>query len=270
MDSRLALISIDRLFAQAQVEQIAFSGGEPLLREDLELLIARAKSYGTEAVVTTNGTLLTPQRMARLIEAGADLFQIPVLSGQRDCHDYLSGRPSWDAAIAAITRLVETGHHVAPVFVATAINASQLNDVLRLCADIGIDRLIVNWFIPGGAGLANQGELQLDADRMVQTLLAADRTAGTLGVKIELGTPVPLSLEQSCLLTSTEVTSCPITLQQRHFTLDAAGSLKRCNHSPEVLGSLLKEGLDHLRQRQQPVAHSSLDSVQSCRFSCQG
>ena len=54
-----------------QTDRIVFSGGEPLLRQDLEKIIAHYKQTNVSSIVTiTNGLLLTEQRFRSLVNAG--------------------------------------------------------------------------------------------------------------------------------------------------------------------------------------------------------
>lgn len=71
------LARIDRL-AQFGTSVIAFSGGEPMLHPDLDLLIGRIRSHGRIAGLITNGYLLSPKRIARLNAAGLDYLQISI------------------------------------------------------------------------------------------------------------------------------------------------------------------------------------------------
>ena len=57
---------------------ITFSGGEPTLHPDLDLLIRRVRSGGAIATVITNGYFLTPERIRLLNDAGLDYLQISI------------------------------------------------------------------------------------------------------------------------------------------------------------------------------------------------
>jgi MoaA/NifB/PqqE/SkfB family radical SAM enzyme len=57
---------------------IAFSGGEPMLHPDLDLLIARIRARGRIAGLITNGYLLSPKRIQELNAAGLDYLQISI------------------------------------------------------------------------------------------------------------------------------------------------------------------------------------------------
>jgi cyclic pyranopterin phosphate synthase len=59
-----------RAFVAHGVEKLRITGGEPLLRRELELLIGRLVALGDlDVALTTNGALL-PQKAAGLVEAG--------------------------------------------------------------------------------------------------------------------------------------------------------------------------------------------------------
>ena len=52
------------------VPRLLFSGGEPLMREDLLELVAYARERGIQPSLLTNGTLLSRERAAELKRAG--------------------------------------------------------------------------------------------------------------------------------------------------------------------------------------------------------
>src|SRR3990172_7749033 len=65
LDTAEARRVIDDL-AELGVPVILFSGGEPLLREDLFELIAYAQQRGIRGVISTNGTLITQTMAGRM------------------------------------------------------------------------------------------------------------------------------------------------------------------------------------------------------------
>jgi MoaA/NifB/PqqE/SkfB family radical SAM enzyme len=68
---------IDRL-ADLGTSIITFSGGEPTLHPDLDLLIAHVRRRRAICTLITNGLLLTPDRIRRLNAAGLDYLQISI------------------------------------------------------------------------------------------------------------------------------------------------------------------------------------------------
>ena len=57
---------------------VAFSGGEPMLHPDLDVLIRRIRSHGMMAGLITNGYFLVPKRIEELNAAGLDFLQISI------------------------------------------------------------------------------------------------------------------------------------------------------------------------------------------------
>ena len=74
---------IDKLSALG-TSIVTFSGGEPTLHPDLDLLIRRVREQGAIATIITNGYLLTPERIKRLNAAGLDYLQISIDNVQPD------------------------------------------------------------------------------------------------------------------------------------------------------------------------------------------
>ena len=66
---------------------VGFTGGEPLMRPDLEELIARCRPRQTLIIVCTNGHLLTPERARSLYAAGVDCVQVSIESMDPDTHN---------------------------------------------------------------------------------------------------------------------------------------------------------------------------------------
>src|SRR3954470_4362977 len=71
------LARIDDL-ARLGTSVASFSGGEPLLHPDLDILIARIRRHGMMAGLITNGYLLSPKRIEALNRAGLDYLQISI------------------------------------------------------------------------------------------------------------------------------------------------------------------------------------------------
>ena len=122
---------IDRLaglFISLGVEKIRLSGGEPLLRRDLDQLISRLALHDVEIAMTTNGVLL-PRYAPALSAAGLDRVTVSL-----DALD--------EATFAAIT---DSGHTVAAVL--AGIEAAE---------SVGLGPIKINTVVKKGA---NEDEL---------------------------------------------------------------------------------------------------------------
>ncbi len=70
--------------------QCGFSGGEPLMRDDLEELIAEAHRLGYYTNLLTSGVGLTKERAQALKAAGLDHVQLSFQDSTRELNDFLS------------------------------------------------------------------------------------------------------------------------------------------------------------------------------------
>jgi radical SAM protein with 4Fe4S-binding SPASM domain len=150
---------IIRMFKEeAKIPFFSFTGGEPLLRPDLEELAAYAVSFGLRVNLITNGSLATTERAAGLKRSGIDTAQVSLESPEASTHDALCGiAGAWERTVAGIKALREAGISVQTNSTLTALNkAPGPGSLLRLpsfLASMGVERFSMNLFIPAGRGL---------------------------------------------------------------------------------------------------------------------
>ncbi len=83
--------------------QINFTGGEPLMEENLEKIISFFKPYKTVITINTNGFLLTRERIKLLKTAGVDIFKISIDNPDEEEHDRSRGlKGCYKKAVEAI------------------------------------------------------------------------------------------------------------------------------------------------------------------------
>ena len=92
---------------------VTFSGGEPLLHPDLDLLIRRIRARGMIATLITNGYLLTRERIEQLNAAGLDHLQISIDNVMPDevskkSLKVLDRKLEWLAKIASFDVVINT------------------------------------------------------------------------------------------------------------------------------------------------------------------
>ncbi|MEE8435468.1 MAG: radical SAM protein [bacterium] len=89
---------------------LILTGGEPLLRKDLDKIVAAATAKGLWVVVGTNGTLLNPNRATMLKAAGVKGVGISIDSLTPGKHDGFRGRHgAWKGAVAGVKAAVAAG-----------------------------------------------------------------------------------------------------------------------------------------------------------------
>ncbi|WP_372479187.1 TIGR04347 family pseudo-SAM/SPASM protein [Halomicrobium sp. HM KBTZ05] len=134
------------------VPVVLFSGGEPLVRDDLEELIAYADERGVRPVLSTNGTLITEERARSLRDAGLKYAGVSV-DGLPERNDAFRGKEgAFDAAVRGIQNSLNAGLKTGLRYTITERNAPDLTGVVDLLSDKGLDRFCFYHLDYGGRG----------------------------------------------------------------------------------------------------------------------
>lgn len=131
---------------------LLFSGGEPTMREDLLELMSLATSRGLRAVVSTNGTLITPE-MARDMKQAGVVYVGVSLDGMGEAHDRFRGKKgAFEEALRGLASARRAGLKTGIRFTITRFNNSFVPDIFRLLEEEGIDRLCFYHLVYSGRG----------------------------------------------------------------------------------------------------------------------
>lgn len=131
-----------RVFRQARAmgaTQLGFSGGEPLTRRDLEVLIAEARSLGFYTNLITSGVGMDEARIKAFREAGLDHIQVSFQASTEELNDYLAGTDAFRHKLE-MARLVKAyGYPMVLCFVLHRGNEAQVGDILELAISLEAD-----------------------------------------------------------------------------------------------------------------------------------
>lgn len=156
---------------------ILFSGGEPLMRTDLFELASKAIELGMRAVISTNGTLITPQIAEQLQQIGLSYVGVS-LDGMRDTNDKFRGiTGAFDKALTGIRNCHQAGIKVGLRFTINKRNAFDVPDIFSLLRDEDIPRVCFYHLVYAGRGskLINEDLDHAETRRVVDLII--DRTA---------------------------------------------------------------------------------------------
>ena len=147
---------IDNL-ANADVMTIGITGGEALLRNDLEDIAKYAVDKGLVVTLSTNGTLVTKSRAKKLVNLVQSISIS--LDGLADTHDEVRGKKgAYDGALRGLKILAETAPRSCAIgvnFVLNKSNFQELRQVFDTVRNVGADYFFVqpvigsdSWAIP--------------------------------------------------------------------------------------------------------------------------
>jgi 12,18-didecarboxysiroheme deacetylase len=123
------------------VPVILFSGGEPLLREDLPELIGYAVKKGMRAVISTNGTLITEEKAHTFAQFSLSYIGVS-LDGIDDVNDAFRGvRGSYEKAVAGIRNAKKVGIKTGLRFTINKRNFKEIPKIFDLIEEEHIERV---------------------------------------------------------------------------------------------------------------------------------
>jgi pyrroloquinoline quinone biosynthesis protein E len=119
--------------------QLGFSGGEPLVRRDLETLIAHARALGYYTNLITSGLGMDEARVQAFREAGLDHIQLSFQSSEKAQNDFIAGCEAFEHKLAMARAVKEAGYPMVLCFVIHRDNIDRIEDMLRLAVDLQAD-----------------------------------------------------------------------------------------------------------------------------------
>jgi len=134
------------------VPVILFSGGEPLTRKDLPELAAYAVKKGMRAVISTNGTLITPQKAQTLKKIGLSYVGIS-LDGMEEINDRFRGvKGAFRSALEGIENCKKAGIKVGLRFTINKSNVAEIPKIFQLLEERDIPRACFYHLVYSGRG----------------------------------------------------------------------------------------------------------------------
>lgn len=121
--------------------QLGFSGGEPLLRRDLETLIAEARTLGYYSNLITSGIGMDAARIKRFREAGLDHIQISFQASRKELNDLLAGTAAFEHKLAMAREVKANGFPMVLCFVLHRDNIDRMGEILDLAVQLEADQV---------------------------------------------------------------------------------------------------------------------------------
>jgi len=120
--------------------QLGFSGGEPLLRKDLEKLVKHGRDLGFYTNLITSGIGLTGKRIAKLKQAGLDHIQISFQGADPEVNDAIAGRgKAYQQKFEMAQQVKAQGYPMVLNFVISKQNIEQVPQILALATLLNAD-----------------------------------------------------------------------------------------------------------------------------------
>ncbi len=135
---------------------LLFSGGEPLLREDIFHLIEYAAAEGIRPVISTNGTLIT-KKTARRIKNSAVAYVGVSLDGMEEKNDRFRGRRgAFNSSLTGIRNCMALGQKVGLRFTMCEYTREDIGAMFDLVRCENIPRFCLYHLVTAGRGTGSE------------------------------------------------------------------------------------------------------------------
>jgi cyclic pyranopterin phosphate synthase len=172
MAKTLGYLSLDEysLVAEAAsrvgINKVKFTGGEPLLREELPRIISVFKEYGSfdDLSLTTNGYLLEtlsgPMR-----EAGLDRLNVSLHTLRPEVYKFITGIDAHQRVLQGIEEAIQTGYRQIKInmVVMKGINDWEIPDMIEFVHEKGLVLQLIELH-PVGLGKENFNQYYISLD----------------------------------------------------------------------------------------------------------
>jgi radical SAM protein with 4Fe4S-binding SPASM domain len=266
---------IDIFKDEARIPFFSFTGGEPLVRPDVEELASYAVGRGLRVNLVTNGRLATPARAASLFASGLQTAQVSLEAPSAALHDSLCGAAgAFDETVAGIKAMLAAGISVQTNSTLTRANRDELLLLPQCVAALGVRRMSMNLFIPTGSG-ATADDLFFPYSETGAFIDQVRKRAHAVGVDFFWYSPIPLCLYNPIArgLGNKSCAACDGLI-----SVSPSGGVLPCSSWPEPVGNLLAEGFRRVwfsekaawfkEKRYAPTQCVSCSSFTACQAAC--
>jgi MoaA/NifB/PqqE/SkfB family radical SAM enzyme len=232
-------------------QQLAVSGGEPLLYQRLPELLASAQALGMLTTITTNGMLATAKRW-QPISQFIDVVAVSI-DGREHEHDAIRGQQgAFAKTVNNFAVIRDSGVPFGLIFTLTQFNIDSLEFVVQLAAQHGARSVQVHPLTLYGRAADRLPTSRPDALELLVALAEAARLGQSLGVAVQVDA---ISLQQLQLFHHHLVPALPLVSVINAapvLIVQADGNIVPLTHDihPQLwLGSLHQNSLASLAKK---------------------
>ncbi len=184
-------ISVMRQAREMGAAQLGFSGGEPLLRDDLEVLVAEGRQLGFYTNLITSGVGLKRERLAALRDAGLDHIQLSFQDSTREMNDFLTHTKTFDLKSRVAAMIREFEYPMVLNVVLHRYNLDHIERIIEMADKMGVEYLELANTQYYGWGLINREQLLPDRAQLQRAEAAVARYREKIGNRMRILFVVP-------------------------------------------------------------------------------
>jgi pyrroloquinoline quinone biosynthesis protein E len=176
--------------------QLGFSGGEPLVRDDLEELIGEARRLGFYTNLITSGVGLTEARLARMAELGLDHIQLSFQDSTREMNDFLSSTKTFDLKARVAKLIKQYDYPMVLNVVLHRYNLDHVGTIIDMALAMGVEYLELANTQYYGWGMVNRAQLMPTREQIERAEAVVNAYRARIGNQVRILFVVPDYFEE--------------------------------------------------------------------------
>ena len=169
--------------ADAGVEHIHYTGGEPLLRNDIFDILWHTIELGIDTSLFTNATLVNDEIAARLARTSVTIYT-SIDGHNREVYESIRGLGTWSKFLRGVRELVEYGLYVHMNISVTELNWMYIDKIIRKAVELGASSVSLIPAMPAGNAL--KFNTYVRPEHFAKALIKADEVAKELGIYVSI------------------------------------------------------------------------------------
>jgi pyrroloquinoline quinone biosynthesis protein E len=171
--------------------QLGLSGGEPLTRDDLEIIVGEAHKLGYYTNLITSGIGLTEPRIKALKEAGLDHIQLSFQDSTREVNDFLSSTRTFELKSKVAALIKKYDYPMVLNVVLHRLNIDHVQQILEMAQSMQAEYVELANTQYYGWAWHNRARLLPSREQLTRAEEATNRFRDRFGEKMKIFFVVP-------------------------------------------------------------------------------
>lgn len=171
--------------------QLGISGGEPLMRDDVEIMVSEASQMGYYVNLLTSGIGLTEKRISAFKEGGLGQIQLSFQDSTKELNDFLSSTKTFELKSKVAKLIKEHDYPMVLNVVLHRLNIDHMDQILEMAEAMGADHVELANSQYYAWALKNRSYLMPSEEQLKKAEETTNRFREKIGNKMKLYFIVP-------------------------------------------------------------------------------
>jgi pyrroloquinoline quinone biosynthesis protein E len=171
--------------------QLGISGGEPLLRDDIEEIVAEAGSLGYYSNLITSGVGLTEKRIAEFKRGGLDHIQLSMHDITKEINNFITDTNTFELKKKVAAMIKEYDYPMVLNVVIHRYNIEHIGEILEMAEQIGANYVELANTQYYGWSLLNRAQLMPTKEQLEKAEAITNKFRQKVGSKMQIFFVVP-------------------------------------------------------------------------------